>query len=161
MCLRSLAGSSTYLNAISNRLAASSTRSRLLGMIVGSAISSLLDDNEKRLNFDADEMDTDEVRWYMRLTEVSLQIGAAEDVRLDSSKTPSAKTRKPQTSKQSVTKSKPNAVKPTSKVLLIEEVTEDNDDPEKLTPYQKPDSDQEDEDEDPTLINRVKPSAPV
>ena len=41
------------------------------------------------------------------------------------------------------------------------EVLDDSEDDDDLIPYAKPDSDPEDEDEDPTLINRDKPKAPV
>ncbi|KAJ8121666.1 hypothetical protein ONZ43_g1943 [Nemania bipapillata] len=46
--------------------------------------------------------------------------------------------------------------------LIIEEVVdnEEQEDPD-LVPYAKPDSDAEDSDDDPTLINRDKPKAPV
>jgi telomere length regulation protein len=41
------------------------------------------------------------------------------------------------------------------------EVLDDSEEDDDLVPYAKPDSDPEDEDEDPTMINRDKPKAPV
>lgn len=48
-----------------------------------------------------------------------------------------------------------------SKVISIEEVDDDSESEDDLISYQKPDDDPEDSDEDPTLINRSKPKAPV
>jgi telomere length regulation protein len=56
--------SGTHLNAISNRLAASSPRARFLGMVVGEALSSLVDTGDKIMDFKMDEMKTPEAMWF-------------------------------------------------------------------------------------------------
>ncbi len=159
--LEKIARSSVYLNAISNRLAASFPRSRLLGMIVGTAISKLVDSPDKRMDFGAD-MDSDEVRWYISLTSAPLNIGNIAALNL-SSTPPAADLPPPAIKKRegAVQKkpSKPKAVAPSK---LIQDVSSTNTDRDNgLVPYEKPDSDPEDEDDDPTLVNRVKLSRPV
>ncbi|KAI9887053.1 MAG: telomere binding protein [Watsoniomyces obsoletus] len=162
--LENIARSSIYLQAISNRLGASFPRSRLLGMIVGTAISKLIDPADKRMDFGLD-LDNDEVRWYIDLISVSMKIGNPTDLNIFStqipptSSTPTNKKREdlPRRKKPSNTKT---GVTPRAK--LIQDVSSAQTDLKHgLIPYEKPDSDPEDEDDDPTLVNRSKLSRPV
>lgn len=159
-----LARSSVYLNAISNRLAASSQRARLLGMIVGSSISEIVDPPDKRLAFSSEEMDNTERGWYGSLTKVQDHIGSVNDLQ-DPFLSTAHRHTKPNTVEHKDGKeldSVSNKSTTTSKIISIEEIddeveSEDGD----LVMYDKPDSDSEDEDEDPTLVQRNKATAPV
>lgn len=160
--LAELARSSIYLNAISNRLAASLPRSTLLGMIVGTAVSELVDPKERRMNFTAEEVDSTEGKWYRSLTGVQDSIGSISDLKRRS---PVSK-RKNENSRAEVGNGKPSKslVQPasSSKIVSIEEIESDfASEEEDLPMYEKPDSDASDTDEDPTLVQRDKPSAPV
>ncbi|KAJ5960912.1 uncharacterized protein N7479_008062 [Penicillium vulpinum] len=156
--------SGAYLNAVSNRLAASSNRARLLGMLVGTGISELIEQPDKVLKFDLEEMRSEEALWYLNLPKVQDKVGSPESIKALQEALPA----KPQ-----LVRSKP-AQKPkvqfsrhhTSKIVAIEEVEdsdedEDEDEDEDLIPYEKPDDDAYDSDDDPTLIQRNKPTAPV
>lgn len=160
--LAALSRSSVYLKAISNHLAASSTKSRSLGMVVGSAISELLDEPGKRLNFRAE--DSKDVDWsfYKSLLDIKGKMGKIVDLQTDL-KSPNIPTRT--MTKASATHTGPSNGKKapaSSKIVKIEELyseseSESEDD---LPVYAKPDSDPSD-DEDPELIVRNKPTAPV
>ncbi|KAJ5835473.1 hypothetical protein N7447_001499 [Penicillium robsamsonii] len=156
--------SGAYLNAVSNRLAASSNRARLLGMIVGTGISELIEQSDKVLKFDLEEMRSEEALWYLDLTKVEDKVGSPESIKALQELLPA---------KPELVRSKPTQ-KPkaqfsrhhTSKIVAIEEVEnsdedEDDDDDDDLIPYEKPDDDAYDSDDDPTLIQRNKPIAPV
>ncbi|KAB8299171.1 hypothetical protein EYC80_001274 [Monilinia laxa] len=124
----------SHLSVVSNRLAASSPRARFLGMVIGEALSSLVDKGDKVMDFKLDDTKTPEAKWITKAA-------------------------------KSKPASKPNLLKGNSKIIAIEEIEDDDevesDDDDGLTPYAKPDSDAEDSDEDPTLITRNKPTAPV
>ncbi|KOS38627.1 hypothetical protein ACN38_g10540 [Penicillium nordicum] len=155
--------SAAYLNAVSNRLAASSNRARLLGMIVGTGISELIEEPDKVLKFDL-EMRSEEAVWYLRLTKVQDEVGSPESIKALQEALPA---------NPELVRSKP-AQKPkaqssrhhTSKIVAIEEVEDSDKDEEEeedddLIPYEKPDDDAYDSDDDPTLIQRNKPTPPV
>ncbi|PGH09315.1 telomere length regulation protein [Blastomyces parvus] len=155
--LRSITQSGTYLTAISNRLAASSPRARFLGMTVGMALSKLTDPPGKAMKFDLEEMESDEALWYMSLTNVRDEIGSINNLKHENVQHAPKKSkhhlRKPPRNHQ------PKPSQARSKVLSIEELSEsDGDD---FLPYEKPDTDASDSEDDPTLINRSKPSSPV
>ena len=157
-----LAKSSIYLNAISNRLAAPLPRSTVLGMIVGTAISELVDPNERRMNFGAEEIKSVEAQWYRNLTRLEDSIGSISDLKTTS---PVA-TKEHPSSKVEVRNGKLYKglaqSTPTSKIVSIEEITNGSySEEDDLPVYEKPDSDASDSDEDPTLVQRDKPSAPV
>ncbi|OJD10849.1 hypothetical protein AJ78_08250 [Emergomyces pasteurianus Ep9510] len=155
--LRSITQSGTYLSAISNRLAASSPRARFLGMIIGMSISKLVNPAGKTMKFNLEEMESEEALWYMSLTNMTDNVGSIND--LMHKKTRNA----PKKSKCSVRNvrqnDQPKLTYTTSKVLSIEEISEDSD--EDFLPYEKPDTDPSDSEDDPTLVNRSKPNAPV
>ncbi|KAH9994899.1 telomere length regulation protein-domain-containing protein [Xylariaceae sp. FL0662B] len=151
--------SSPYLNAISNRLAAPQNRARFLGMVVGEALSGLVHGKETKLDFKMDEMNTDEANWYKSLVHISDKAGPLDPLRALFTPSEVAKTPK---SIKSVARPGPKPSKlPPKTGFVIEEIEDDEDEDTDLVPYAKPDSDAEDSDDDPTLINRDKPKAPV
>ncbi|KAJ5646596.1 hypothetical protein N7490_002968 [Penicillium lividum] len=148
--------SRAFLNAISNRLAASSNRARFMGMIVGTGISELVEEPGKSMKFDLEEMRNAETQWYLSLMKTRDDIGSFESFKslLKSDKSLSAP-------------SNANKPKPRSAPQRIVEVISDDEDEnnesdyDDLIPYAKPDDDAEDDDEDATLVQRNKPTAPV
>ncbi len=158
-----LSKSSSYLQAVSNRLAASLPQARFLGMVVGMAVSRLVDPPDKMMKFDVEEMESQQAQWWFDLTKLEDVMGSREVL-----KKFSANERRvggqmmPQKKKlgQSVS-AKPKPQAGSSKIISIEEVEDDSESEDDLMPHQKPDEDPEDSDEDPTLINRSKPKPPV
>jgi telomere length regulation protein len=150
--------SGSQLSAISNRLAASSPRARFLGMIVGEALSSLVDKGDKRMDFKMDEMQSPEARWYKGLVTVSDVLGSLDPMM--SQPQVLAKKVNPQPIQET---RKGHIMQRGSKIVAIEEVDDNEDESGNngLVPYAKPDSDAEDSEEDPTLITRNKPTTPV
>ena len=165
--LENLARSSAYLNAISNRLAASSHRCRFLGMVLGNAVSELIDPQDKRMKFCTEELSSSEGQWYSRLTMIHDAIGPISNLKPSgaSSIKTLGKLAKPSTSKAKRTinpSSPPRYRNATSKITSIEEINDSSpSESDDLPMYQKPDSDPSDEDEDPTLVQRNKPEVPV
>jgi telomere length regulation protein len=133
-------------------------------MVVGEALSSLVDKGDKRMDFHMEEMKTPEANWFKSLVEVSDQVGP-----LDPLKAGIVSIRRKETplrtavSLQSV--ARPIAPVAGSKIVAITEIEDDSNEEgsevDGFTPYAKPDSDVEDSDEDATLITRDKPTAPV
>ncbi|KAG5209941.1 Telomere length regulation protein-domain-containing protein [Trichophyton interdigitale] len=157
--LCSLVQASSYLSAISNRLGAASTRSRFLGMIVGTSLSKLTDKPETRMKFDLAEMESDEASWFLRLSDTQDRVRTITDLEpphtLSLTETVKERALNIKHEKMQEPSAKPTA----SKILPLEDSDESNDDG--LIPYQKPDADASDSDEDPTLIQRSKPTPPV
>ncbi|KAE8442302.1 hypothetical protein EG329_003502 [Mollisiaceae sp. DMI_Dod_QoI] len=154
--------SGSHLGVVSNRLAASSSRARFLGMIVGEALSSLVDKGDKRMDFKVDEMATPEAKWFKSLVNVKDTVGSIQLLRVGSL-TNGSETPRPQAQKSA---SKPVSIPTGSRVIAIEEIDDEDEeeqesDDDGLIPYAKPDSDAEDSDEDATLVTRNKPTAPV
>lgn len=160
--------SGSYLGTISNRISATQTRARFLGMVVGEALSSLIDNKDKKLSFKMEETDTDEAQYLKALIKVSDPVGpmgpilSAEQQQAVSrpQKKPSAATKagKSQQKKKAIPKPKIATTKPKA---IIQEIDSSGDEEEDdLVPYAK-DSDPEDSDEDPTLVQRNKPKPPV
>ena len=159
--MRSTMQSSIYIKAISNRLAASSPRSQFLGMVVGTAVSELVDSEEKRMHFSMQEIDSEEGLWYRSLCKFNDTIGSLDDFRAVTlhGKQLLAKSPTKEQPRSKIAPPKPSIT--TSKVISIEEVDENGSEDEDIPVYEKPDSDPEDEDEDATLLQRNKPVAPV
>ncbi|KAI1758681.1 telomere length regulation protein-domain-containing protein [Hypoxylon sp. FL1150] len=157
--LTMLLRSSSYLNAISNRISAPQNRARFLGMVVGEALSGLVHSKETKLDFKMDEMDADEAKWYKSLVQISDKAGPLNPLRDSFSSTKPANITKP-TRPSKLAAQRPGKL-PTQSGFIIEEIEDDEDEDPDLMPYAKPDSDAEDSDDDPTLINRNKPKAPV
>jgi telomere length regulation protein len=133
-------------------------------MIVGTAISALIDGPDKRMSFDTDEMDSVEAKWYLSLTTIKFEIGSLEGLksRLLSGRGEVRLSRGRHQTNYSPRNQKKRPVvdaAPNSKILEV--VDSDNDLDDGLVPYEKPDSDKEDEDEDPTIVRRDKPMPPV
>ncbi|KAL8934190.1 MAG: hypothetical protein Q9216_006031 [Gyalolechia sp. 2 TL-2023] len=162
--LAQISQSSLYLNAISNRIAASSPRASVLGMYVGTAVSQLVDPVDKRMNFSSEELATAEGRRYLGLTTIQDRVGSVEDLKHRTVATKITKGPAQQASGAHQIKppsSNSQAAKG-SKIISIEQIeSESNSDDDDLPTYAKPDSDASDSDEDPTVINRDKPTAPV
>ncbi|KAJ5133839.1 hypothetical protein N7526_005204 [Penicillium atrosanguineum] len=154
-----------FLSAVSNRIAASSTRARFLGMIIGTGISELIEEPGKAMKFDLEEMRSEEALCYLSLIEVCDELGTTKSIRSLQSTRPKAQqaaqeARSSQSKKSNARPSHPQ----TSKIVAIEEIEDSGDDTEEdldLIPYEKPDDDESDDDEDPTLVQRNKPTTPV
>ncbi|KAJ5994476.1 hypothetical protein N7451_010200 [Penicillium sp. IBT 35674x] len=154
--IKEVGRSGAFLNAISNRLAASSNRARFMGMIVGTGMSELVEEPGKSMKFDLEEMQSAETKWYLSLIKTRDDVGSFESMkpllRGDESLSAPPKAKNP---------------KPLSRPKRIVEVISDDEDEddepedEDLIPYEKPDDDAEDDDEDATLVQRNKPTAPV
>lgn len=164
-----LARSSTHMTGTSNRLNSSSVHARVLGMCVAMAISTLVDKQGQKMDFDIEDVKTDEAKSLMELIKVRDKVGQLSDV------VAHIKNSKPQTARLTARPSgkEMERIKTSSKTeSRIAEVNHEksgprvieilgDDEEDDLVPYSKPDSDPEDDDDDPTLINRNKPRAPV
>jgi telomere length regulation protein len=118
------------------------------------------------MKFDLEEVETDEAQWYLSLTTVEDKVRSLDVLRdpKQSETKKAVKKSKSQVPYYSRTSQRPPAAGPTSKVIAIEEISDDEDvhmEEDDLLPYEKPDSDASDSEEDPTLIQRGKPTAPV
>ena len=154
----SITRSSVYVNAISNRLAASSQRAQFLGMLVGMLTSELFDKPDTRMKFSSEDLNGSGSKFYRDLINMRDSIGSIKDLKPKSVASTTINQKKPvKKSPPTLTQSKA----PDTKIVAIEELAEDSESEDDIPVYEKPDSDQEDEDEDPTLIQRNKPQAPV
>ena len=139
--LTMLLRSSVYLNAVSHRLASSSTRARFLGMVVGEALSSLAEKPEKQMRFKVEELETTEAQWYKSLTTVRDTVGPVNFLKSEA----------PTPFPKKIVKSRSGKAGPTSisqqsnsKIVAIQELDESESEEDGLVPYSKPDSDAED-----------------
>jgi telomere length regulation protein len=158
--VKNVARSSSYIHAVSNRLGASVPRARYLGMITGVALSRLVDEPGKVMDFGAEEMDSQESKAWLDLVNVDDKIGSVELLHSTHKNDQEAVKEVGPQSKQKP-KSRPAKQPPTSKIIPFEEVEDSEPEDDDLVPYQKPDDDLSDSEEDPTLIDRSKPAAPV
>ncbi|KAF2707753.1 hypothetical protein K504DRAFT_446860 [Pleomassaria siparia CBS 279.74] len=162
-----MAKSSYHVSGMSNRIGATSPRARFLGMAVGIAISRMVDKPELQLKFDLEGSEAVEAKWYQRLTEVNDKIGTIKNLKIEEEKAisrmklPIRGTPRPMQSRDSKTTStKPSTTEVTGP-RIVEIIDESSDEDDDLLAYDKPDSDPEDDTDDPTEINRNKPTAPV
>ncbi|KAL8733275.1 MAG: hypothetical protein Q9181_003651 [Wetmoreana brouardii] len=158
-----MARSSLYLNSISNRLAASSARASLLGMFVGTAVSELVEPPDKRMNFSSAEVTGPQAQRFVHLTKVRDPLGSIDALRDDRaiSEPIILETRK-LPPKKAIPLGDADLALTSSKVVSIEEIDSASEpEDEELPTYAKPDSDASDSDDDPTTVNRDKPTAPV
>jgi telomere length regulation protein len=159
--------SGTFLNTISNRIAASQDRVRFLGMVVGEALSGLVHGGDKKLDFHMDETNSGEGIWYKSLVNTSDQIGPISPLQAQSTiEKPTKTPAKAPIAAKTAAKSAPRPPRSMPQSgFIIEEIEDDEDEEDEedddLVSYAKPDSDAEDSDDDPTLITRNKPKAPV
>jgi telomere length regulation protein len=165
MFLTMMAKSSHHTSGMSNRLNSSSARARFLGIAVGMAISKMTDKPELQLKFELEGDEAVEAIWYQRLTKVNDKLGKIQDLKASdnssvakgsASKSKPVKTHK--TGPTSSTKPSITEIQGPRIVEILDDSSEEDDD---LIPYEKPDSDPEDDTDDPTEINRNKPVAPV
>lgn len=169
MLLFAVAKSSTQTHGMSNRLKAASQRARWLGMIVGMTISDLTDKAGSKLKFEDETMETPEAKWYEALVNVSDKVGKFQDLKQKKSEDVFGTTTTLSIRKSAAKLSKVQRTKPRGPIEIVEpgvpsglrivELNDDDDDD--IIPYAKPDSDPEDDDEDPTLVERNKPKPPV
>lgn len=145
-----------WLNAISNRLAASQERARFLGMVVGEAITGLYEKGDKKLDFHQEETKGEEGMWYKGLTTVEDKRGPVEALR----KKETVREVRPKPVPQPKPQHK-GPIRAPAQGFIIEEVDDDESEEDDLVAYAKPDSDEEDSDDDATLVQRNKPKAPV
>ena len=173
MALLMTVRSSGHMQGVSNRLDASNARARWLGMIVGTALSSLVDKEGSKLSFGTDDMQGPEAHRYFALIKTSDQPSALEDflklvIEKPESRRPIAhRATKPPAMPKIDGKPTFGPVRPPPKAQTeiegnqITEISDTDSDDDGLTPYAKPDSDAEDSDEDATLVSRDKTRAPV
>ncbi|EXJ57111.1 hypothetical protein A1O7_07455 [Cladophialophora yegresii CBS 114405] len=171
--LKKISSSGTFIRMVSNRLSASVPRARLLGMIVAVAVSRLVDKPDKVMNFGVEELESVEAHRWLDLIHVQDKVGTIED--LPATALESVKKRTLQPSSKPVKRERLSTapLAATSKIIAIEELSdsdnagrdtdkeEEEEEDADLRPYAPPDSDPEDSDDDPTLVNRNKPTAPV
>ncbi|PYH94178.1 hypothetical protein BO71DRAFT_450216 [Aspergillus ellipticus CBS 707.79] len=153
--------SGIFLNTVSNRLAASSTRARLLGMLIGTSISRLIEQQGKGMKFDLEEMESDGALWYLDLIQVHDITGSAESIQSLKQSVPKPAEEPKKPSSGASAQKKPAR---TAKIVAIEEIEDSENEEEEdddLIPYEKPDEDPSDSDDDPTLVQRNKPTPPV
>lgn len=166
MFLTVMAKSSYHTAGTSNRIGAASAKARLLGMVIGSAISRLVDAPELQLKFDLEGNDAAEAAWYENLTQLKDEVGnlrdlVSDDIHKTISRTiKSEQKRLLQKSTARIVPGGPTITEvPAPRIVEVLDDSENEDDD--LMAYEKPDSDPEDDTDDPTEINRNKPTAPV
>ncbi|KAL1585877.1 hypothetical protein WHR41_05049 [Cladosporium halotolerans] len=163
--------SSGHMQGVSNRLDVANPRARWLGMVVGMALSSLVDKPGSKLNFGTEDMKSEEAKWYLSLVNTGDRPGTLQEL-LDLVKSSEGrpkrwKTAQPQTMPKINGKPTFGPLRPPEKRQTevegarIAEVTGTDSEDDGLKPYAKPDSDAEDSEEDATLVNRHKPRPPV
>jgi telomere length regulation protein len=159
MFLTMMAKSSFHVNGMSNRIGATSPRTRFLGIATGVAISKLVDKPQLQLKFELEGAETDEARWFEHLTHVDDKLGSLTGLKDMREKKGPIKVLNPKLNKSEIS-TKP-AITEIQGPRVVEVLSDSEDEDDDLMVYGKPDSDPEDEDEDPTVITRNKPTAPV
>ena len=152
--------SRTYLSVISNRIATTQPRTRFLGMLVGEALSWLVHDGEKKLDFHLPEMETDEANWYKALVKTTDRVGPIDCLLSDAKPCEATSVALGSSKPKSKVKAVPKQAPAINSRPVIQVIDSDESD-DGIPSYPKPDSDPEDSDDDPTLINRDKPIPPV
>ena len=145
--LKDFSRSPKFNEGLSNRLSASIDRARFLGMVVGEAVSRKVDIEEAQLKFKVPETEDPTAESLRSLIDVDdqptaikgLYSGIVEEEKVDlPSEMP---------------------VEPVEDFLVDEH--EDWDKDKDLRTYPVPESDSEDSDDDPMLVNREKTSNPL
>lgn len=155
-----LARSSLHTSGTSKRLDASSSQARFLGMIVAMALSELVGDKSP-MDFKVDEVRTPSALAYLGLVRKDNKIPLLNDLDLLASepispeKSVILEAKIPKQSRAGPVV--PRQAAPLAGTSRVIELMGDDD----LVPYPKPDDDLEDDDEDPTMVNRDRPRAPV
>ncbi|KAL1635545.1 telomere binding protein [Neofusicoccum ribis] len=128
------------------------------------AISELVDKPENRLKFDIPETESAEANWYRQLVNVHDAVGSIQDFEQPAKDHTAPRSVDPHLGAkgtQRVQKTQAESKKKPASGLRIIEIIDDSGEDDDLIPYAKPDSDPEDESEDPTQVTRNKPTAPV
>lgn len=114
------------------------------------------------MNFGTEELETESAKTWLDLVNVTDKVGTIDDLRLQVDEPEPMVVDLPA---PAPTAKKQPAQAERSKIIAIEEISDEDEDEisedEDLVPYQKPDDDPEDSDDDPTLVNRNRPVAPV
>lgn len=159
--MKQISLSGAFLRMVSNRLSASVPRARFLGMVVATAVSRLLDKPGKSINFGTEEMESEEAQHWLNIPSIHDTIGSVDDLL----RLPEGVLRPPPVQRSPPRRRPVRATaraRPMAKITAIEELsTDDEGDDLKLRSYPRPDNDLSDSDDDPTLLNRNKPAAPV
>ncbi|KAF8428139.1 telomere length regulation protein-domain-containing protein [Tirmania nivea] len=174
--LKGIVQSSIYLNGVSNRLATQSPRARFLGMVVGEALSGLVDGKSMKLDFKMEEMESVEAAWWKGFAEVDDKVGDIQDLeRVDGGRRIKGEWRKKVAKRRNIDVQELMEGMDEEEYVVevlkgeVEEVEDGedadgntSDDDDEFRPYPKPDEDEEDDEEDdPTLVNRNKTPPPV
>lgn len=128
------------------------------------ACSRLIDPPDKAMKFDLEEMESDDAQWYMGLPQLDDHVGSMANLRSQGGLKDStfSQTKKNERVPRQKERRKAKPGKPATKVVSIQEVSDESaSEDEDLVSYEKPDTDASDSEEDPTLIQRSKPNAPV
>jgi telomere length regulation protein len=160
MFVTMMAKSTYHVNGMSNRIGAASPRARFLGIAVGTAVSKMVDKPELQLKIELEGTEVEEARWYERLTKVDDKLGSISDLQTKPT-TASSTGRPPSKPKPVVKVAKSPGITEIQGPRVIEVLSDSDSEDVDLVTYGKPDSDPEDSDDDPTAINRNKPTAPV
>lgn len=158
MKLALMAKGNAFMRMVSKRLEASQIRARLLGMIVGEALSELVEKSDKKLDFKMEETKSEDAIWYKSLVHVSDAVGPVDPLRASKG----LDTRRHAPKPPQKTKPTPRAVPSIGKAkAIIEEVESDEEMDDDIVPLTLPDDDEEDSDDDPETVRRDRPKAPV
>jgi telomere length regulation protein len=132
-------------------------------MIVGMAISQLVESASSVMKFDLEEAESERAKWYLALVRAKDSIGSLEPLRTQNAgNRMSKKNSRKKLSSRLPPQDHAKASSHASKVISIEEITDDTEkEDDDLIPHEKPDTDASDSDDDPTLVRRSKPTAPV
>ena len=144
--LKEISRSPIYNDGLSNRLSASIDRVRFLGMIVGEAVSRKVDSDGPQLSFKVPETEDTSAESWRSLISIDDKLAPLKDLEGGII----------EIIEEDVKKEEPKMI--SADEFLVDD--EDNMDID-LRKYAVPDSDAEDEDEDPTLVSRDKSPAPL
>ncbi|RAR02781.1 telomere length regulation protein-like protein [Stemphylium lycopersici] len=160
MFLTMMAKSTYHVNGMSNRIGAASTRARFLGIAVGIAISKMVDKPDLQLKFELEGAEAEEAGWYQRLTEVDDKVGTVSGLQGQKSSATPVKKVQPKPKPTPKPRKSPGITE-IQGPRVVEVLSDSEDEDADLMMYEKPDSDPEDDTDDPTAINRNKPTTPV
>ncbi|KAF1999545.1 hypothetical protein P154DRAFT_620965 [Amniculicola lignicola CBS 123094] len=167
MFLTMMAKSSYHVMGMSHRIGATSPKARFLGIAIGTAISKMVDKPDLQLKFDLEGEEASEAMWYQHLTGVKDKVGQIKDLKSHDMKDVTrlkASTHERRGFKRSAQSAKPSNMPAVAEITgprIVEILDDSSDEDDDLVAYGKPDSDPEDDADDPTEINRNKPTAPV
>lgn len=160
-----------YLNGISNRLNTTSIRARTLGMVAGMILSEFADVENARMKFELDESQQEQYQDAKSLAILQDSVGTISDLRDWWLKEPkptgkqTGQTSSTDSSRGRVVHTRALASKPKDSTFGFSaramQKAFDGSSRDNLIPHAKPDSDPEDAEDDATLVQRKKATAPV